>query len=353
MATLVVFGIGASGIVERVIQTRRRIVDLAEPVLGRGGDDAEEVVLFRKNDSEVFVHGHGGTAAVASLREAFLDVGAVHAPWEEWVRFSSAESSNAKEARIALARATTEKTAGMLLDQLAGALSGELGRIRTSICRRDWNDALIRTETLRSRLPLGLHLTRPWRVAVAGRPNVGKSSLVNALLGYSRTIVHETPGTTRDVLSAETAFDGYPVVLYDTAGIRQGAGRVERSGISLARRRIGESDLVLFVCDVSAGWTSEDEMLRRSLPEALLVCNKCDLAPGGEMPYDGLHVSALEGLEVPRLIAAIVSRLVPAAPPNGAAIPFTEEHAERLSRLEKAIRGEDETAVRAVLTDWV
>jgi tRNA modification GTPase len=67
---------------------------------------------------------------------------------------------------------------------------------------------------------LGRHLTRPWRVVVAGAPNVGKSSLINALAGFTRTVVTAVPGTTRDVVATAAAIDGWPVELIDTAGLR-------------------------------------------------------------------------------------------------------------------------------------
>ena len=74
----------------------------------------------------------------------------------------------------------------------------------------------------------GLHLTRPWNVVLAGRPNVGKSSLINALLGYTRSIVFDQPGTTRDVVTAATAIDGWPIELSDTAGLRESPSRWRR-----------------------------------------------------------------------------------------------------------------------------
>src|SRR6185503_7750192 len=102
---------------------------------------------------------------------------------------------------------------------------------------------------------VGLHLTTPWRVVFAGPPNVGKSSLVNALLGYPRAIVYDQPGTTRDVLTASTAFDGWPFELRDTAGLRDGISldSVEVEGVARARAQIATADLVVFVHDRSAG----------------------------------------------------------------------------------------------------
>ena len=90
--------------------------------------------------------------------------------------------------------------------------------------------------------PLGLHLARPWQVVVAGPPNVGKSSLINALAGYPRAIVHWAPGTTRDAVTVETVLDGWPVELCDTAGLRTAGDAVERAGIELARRKMAQAE---------------------------------------------------------------------------------------------------------------
>src|SRR5690606_16577637 len=94
-----------------------------------------------------------------------------------------------------------------------------------------FEEARRRLAALVDRAPLGLHLTRPWHVALAGAPNVGKSSLLNAVLGYGRAIVFDQPGTTRDVLDAVTAIDGWPVRLTDGAGLRESVDALEAAGV--------------------------------------------------------------------------------------------------------------------------
>ncbi len=87
---------------------------------------------------------------------------------------------------------------------------------------------------------------------LAGRINVGKSSLLNALAGYARAIVHPAPGTTRDAVAITAAIDGWPVELCDTAGLRAAGDAVERAGIDRARERLAAADLVILVTDRSA-----------------------------------------------------------------------------------------------------
>ncbi len=102
---------------------------------------------------------------------------------------------------------------------------------------------------------------------VAGRPNVGKSRLLNALAGYERAIVDPTPGTTRDVVTVRTALDGWPVELADTAGLRDSDDAIESAGIALARARQADADLTLLVLDRSEPLTETDLALRADVQE--------------------------------------------------------------------------------------
>ena len=120
-------------------------------------------------------------------------------------------------------------------------------------------------------------------MVIAGRPNVGKSRLLNALAGYQRAIVDPTPGTTRDLVTALTAFDGWPVELVDTAGVRETDNAIERSGIDRTLRQTETADLVLKVLDRSEPLQVDDRTLMSGSGPALLLASKADLPPAWEL----------------------------------------------------------------------
>lgn len=142
-------------------------------------------------------------------------------------------------------------------------------------------------------------------LAIVGRPNVGKSSLFNALLRQDRAIVTDIPGTTRDLVSETAAIAGIPVKLYDTAGIRSTAETVEALGIERSFQAMADADLTLVVVDASQPLTAEDQALIGRAGRHILVCNKADLTGSA----DG--VSALTGQGVEQLRHAILEALAP------------------------------------------
>ncbi|MCD5391144.1 tRNA modification GTPase [candidate division NPL-UPA2 bacterium] len=120
------------------------------------------------------------------------------------------------------------------------------------------------------------------RVAISGKPNVGKSSLFNALLGENRTIVTATAGTTRDTIEETINIKGIPLNLVDTAGLREAQGEIGRQSVARSRRSMGEADLVLLVLDGSGALSREDRTIMEEVKDraAILVINKMDLPRG-------------------------------------------------------------------------
>jgi tRNA modification GTPase len=152
-------------------------------------------------------------------------------------------------------------------------------------------------------------------LAIAGRPNVGKSSLFNRLLEQDRAIVTDIPGTTRDTVSEVAALDGIPVRFVDTAGIRAGQDVAERLGIERSYQAIADADITLVVLDASAPLSAADrELIERakSAGRHLVVANKCDLPiAAASLPAAALQVSALTGAGIGELRRAILATLAP------------------------------------------
>jgi len=125
------------------------------------------------------------------------------------------------------------------------------------------------------------------KVAIVGRPNVGKSSLLNTWSRSDRAIVTDLPGTTRDVVESQLVVGGIPVQVLDTAGIRETADQVEKIGVERSRRAAQAADLVLLTIDASTGWIAQDQEIYEQVQHRplILVINKTDLAPATEVSY--------------------------------------------------------------------
>jgi tRNA modification GTPase len=144
-------------------------------------------------------------------------------------------------------------------------------------------------------------------LVIAGQPNAGKSSLLNALAGHDAAIVTHIPGTTRDVLREQIQLDGMPLHIIDTAGLHETEDPVEREGMRRAREAMGNADRVLLVIDDRSGFTSADAAILRTLPASVphtRVFNKIDLSgraagldSSGEVPAVALCARDGSGLD--------------------------------------------------------
>jgi tRNA modification GTPase len=160
--------------------------------------------------------------------------------------------------------------------------------------------ALARIDRLLATARAGRIAQRGARLALVGRPNAGKSSLLNALLGFERSIVSERPGTTRDYLEAPLDIGGIPITAVDTAGLRETADLIEAAGVTSARRVAESADLTVLLFDGSAPLQEDDLSLARSLDpvRSLVVASKADLEGAWSDKSLGvpvLHVSAKTG----------------------------------------------------------
>jgi len=181
----------------------------------------------------------------------------------------------------------------------------------------------------------GRAVTAGLTAVILGRPNAGKSTLLNFLCGSDRAIVTEEPGTTRDLLRETVELGGLPVTFVDTAGIRSGAGRVEGIGIERAREAARTADLVLYLIDSSVGRSAEDEEELSGMREPLVIWTKVDLAPA---PEGELGISIATKVGADRLLA-VVDREVRErwAPPEGSATVVNERQRATLDECADAL----------------
>jgi len=296
---------------------------------GRPVDDGYMVFLpapkTYTGEDVVELHTHGGLAAPAAVLSLVADRGARMAEPGEFTRravVSGRLDLAQAEAVLDVVHARSEAALRAARARLSGALSGRVDTIRERLVEAkalveaaiDFEDEdvgdidpenisriLASVEEDLGGLAETYRRGRIYRegalAVIAGRPNVGKSSLLNAFLGRRRAIVAESPGTTRDAVEDEAVLSGVPFRLVDTAGLRKNAGDIESAGIEIARERMDEADLIVFLIDASAGWTNEDRALREKLPAApvIEVGNKKDLLGKGGTAQAAFLTCALTG----------------------------------------------------------
>ncbi len=281
------------------------------------------------------LHVHGGRAVVAATLAALADLpGLRMAEAGEFTR-RAFENGRIDMAQVeAIADLVDAETAEQRRQALAG-LEGRLGEVvagwRAEVLRLrglvaadiDFSDegdvghsALTGIDSTLERLHVemsdvlasaahGRIVADGLRIAIVGRPNVGKSSLLNALAASDAAIVSEFAGTTRDVIEVKIDLDGYAVVLSDTAGLRHTEDPVERIGISRARQTACEADLVLHLDD-GGSW---DDWSPQVGQRSIRARTKCDLAPTIGFDSDTVRISTKSGEGLEKLRALIVQHL--------------------------------------------
>ena len=320
---------------------------VVDPASGERVDEAL-LLLMRAprsftRETVVELHCHGGLVAVQRVLELVLAAGARRAlPGE----FSQRAFLNGRldltraEAISEMVTARSRQAAQLAMAGIDGGLQRRLGALRSRLldqlaeleARVDFEEDLppldavavvAELEAVRAELEQlvaearqGELLREGLRVAIVGRPNVGKSSLLNLLSRRERAIVTDLPGTTRDLLESELVLEGVPLTLLDTAGIRPTSDRVEQLGIARSREALAAADAVLLLFDLTVGWTPEDDELRQLVPDGavlLLAGNKLDVAGqvvGDQAGLAPAHLafSALTGAGRDQLVAELLRR---------------------------------------------
>lgn len=179
------------------------------------------------------------------------------------------------------------------------------------------------------------------RLALLGRPNSGKSSLLNALAGYERSLVSSTPGTTRDYLEERLELGGIPVTVVDTAGIRSDAGDIEARGVALSHRLADSADLVLVLLDPLADrdGDSRTDALLASVPASrrIVLWSKADIAAPPAAPAADLAVSSVSGEGLPELEELLLGRLLGGSSSAAEGWIGSERHERALREAETAL----------------
>lgn len=276
----------------------------------------DEVILVLSGDEalqEIELQLHGGPGIITWCLQFAKDMGCEQIEWPEWM---------GSEMWKLLPLATTKKTAGMLLDQCQGAFD----RALTAIKHPADVDALLSWESL------GAHLVQPWKIVLAGPPNVGKSSLLNALLGFERAITSPIPGTTRDLVTATVVWDGYPLEFIDTAGLREQGDLLETAGMDQTRLISKQADLVIWLIDLS----ERDPVMPTDIEPSMIIGTKADL-PHHINASTELIVSARNVTGLKELLAAVLLKILPQPPQAGQAIPVLPSQLAELRRLRQIL----------------
>ena len=323
------------------------VVDRAASVL------IDEVIICVWRSKESFtgedlveINCHGGPRAVRNTLHAITEAGAREVDWNEFLGrgFKNARMDLTQvEAQQALVHAKTRLSVKTFLAQHQGLLSRRISSLETDIntIMGAANASLVRRlpqEDVSNKLTLllndldellnssafGLALSSPQRMSIAGLPNVGKSTLFNALLGEERAIVHTVPGTTRDYITEYFSVRGIPFELVDCAGLRETDDHVERMGVERARDLHKRVDKIILVLDGSKEVPEEEWSLIQELSldlgkkKFILVINKTDL--GIMLDVDRLKtmfeqpiclVSALNGLGLESLEKGLIGEFLP------------------------------------------
>jgi tRNA modification GTPase len=294
------------------------------PVYRSIGRSIQDDVVLHVNSTgdEVEIFCHGGSAMVDSLLADLAAMGAAMTSWQHLERCRG-RTPYQVDVLEALSRSEAPMPVRYLLDQWTALDQAvEHARVHRETARAvlQWAD-------------FGRRLVHVPKIVLFGAVNAGKSSLLNALAGFSRAIVHESPGTTRDLVRLTVAEAGWPMEVIDGAGFRREASELEQEGLKLIQQALEQADLRVLVEDGTIPENDEVAELRRRFQPEMVVMTKADL-PGcraARLPHEYV-VSARTGFGLDVLRQAWV-RCLYQPPPDGTAVPFTPGQVADFSRL--------------------
>lgn len=374
IATLLLTGDGvhellvASGLVKQSTLLIGKIYFCKWPLQLSGTTVHEHVVVCRTAHDRIEVSCHGGSAICNAIIDSLVQ--ASFQVTEANNLQSSLACQLSREAEADLIKAQTDLVAAILLDQANGCLSEEIAAIQRILqnllleqknADRDLtteaektlaNEIQARVRGLLDWAPLGVHLTDPWKVVLAGPPNVGKSSLLNSICGQQKAIVHQEAGTTRDWISDQVVIQGWPLIVTDTAGIRESSDSIETQGVIRAEQQVQEADLLVLVVDSTEGWTQTHQEISMKPGAKLVAWNKSDLESKNLDPnrcpsdLSVVHCSAIGSPGIEELLQRMIRMLVPSEPEPEQPVPFRDAQVKVLTLVYETLgAGEYESAL--------
>ena len=374
------------GLFDRQLQNRRLVYGhIVDPETGEVIDEALAAYMKAPHtytrEDVVEIDCHGGPLPLQRILGLALRCGArVAYPGEFTLRaFLNGRLDLAQaESVLDVIQSRTRASLRLAVQGLGGKLSEPIKEVRRSLmdilayltARIDFPEDEVGEQDVKGPLEkaqatlqhlianadAGIVYRQGVRTAIVGRPNVGKSSLLNRLLRQSRAIVTPIPGTTRDTLEETVNLKGVPFILIDTAGIMKSNNVVEELAVERSRKAIEQADFVLFVIDASEPLANSDKELTDFLAEktALVVANKCDLprqAGLDELPWLQVSTSALTGEGLEELESAMVNSVLGGKIVTSDALLVTNpRHKEALQRAERHLAHAG-TAVEEKLPD--
>ena len=279
------------------------------------GDEVLVVPRSTKPMPWIEIHGHSGPELLRWHSEIWRTAGFQLCSWKEFEAWRAPDCLTV-EGLQTLAKTTTRRGANGVLAQQA-RVRAAIHQIMTHIHAGDSSHAFNLLESMAAGYKVARAWTAPWRVALCGKPNAGKSSLLNALTGTTRAIVSAIPGTTRDVVRGTTAIDGWLVEFSDTAGLRDSNDILEQAGMPAGKVVANQSDLIL--------WLTEDlaRFPTQNTTGQIVVHTKSDIRPSSSSHAHAVDVSAVSGQGIDALLQLIVDKLTGNANLLAGAVAFS------------------------------
>lgn len=337
VAVITVAGVGAEAALDACFlpAAKRSLADIKRDIIyGVWKSTGEDLLLVRGGCSGYEIQCHGSQVAIDAITCDLDHQGGVESAFKAESDQPDDVETFRREIEGLINRSKTERTATLLLEQWKRFPEAVQSILDTQPQHRAQHAA-----ELMSHAQFGLNFHRSRSVVFCGCPNVGKSSLINCVLGFERAIVNHTAGTTRDVVTEGSAVDGWPVVFSDTAGLRDAVGEIEKLGIEKAIETIQSADVSVGIVD---GLNIEHAY--HGLSPDIIVVNKMDLIDHDtldqllgsvrrEYPLAAcIATSAQLGDGIQELLAAIAQKLCPNLPPADSAFPVTQNQIDWLAR---------------------